>query len=428
MKSPRKTLVALCGLLIVSGVLLVWGWRLFWFLTDDAYIAFRYVSNSMFGYGYVWNPPPFQPVEGYTSFLWVVLLDAVWRTLGVPPPESANYLSLLFAFLTLIIAVVMVMRLDWNARLIRFRVVFAGLLALYLVSNRTFLAWTSSGLETALFTSLVMVWFYCCNFQKRSQFLWPFSMALSAALISLARPDGILYVAVTILIVGYLIFKDRGSERRLYVLSASPLLLTIAHLLWRHSFYGEWLPNTYYAKSVGMWPESSWRYALSFVLEYSLWFWALIVLWAVWKRVASRPRHGGNRPARQTATDSSARLLRQERHAIVFVSSGLVLLNAAYYTLALGGDHFEFRIYNQLLPLIFVAFVWSLNSLRCRAPLALGLSAAFLVLSLPVPWTHWALTHGLNKRAETYMMCAPIAPHWPRALRWYAHQFDGLQS
>ena len=48
-------------------VLLYLGWKLFWFLTDDAYIAFRYVSNAHLGHGYVWNPPPFRPVEGYTS-------------------------------------------------------------------------------------------------------------------------------------------------------------------------------------------------------------------------------------------------------------------------------------------------------------------------------------------------------------------------
>jgi hypothetical protein len=26
-----------------------------------------------------------------------------------------------------------------------------------------------------------------------------------------------------------------------------------AHVLWRHSYYGEWLPNTYYAKNVRDW-------------------------------------------------------------------------------------------------------------------------------------------------------------------------------
>src|SRR5262245_3439498 len=85
--------VLLC---LVAAWLLLVGWSLFWFQCDDAYIAFRYVSNSQLGWGYTWNPPPFRRVEGYTSFLWVVLLDAVWRLFGVEPPESANWLALAF--------------------------------------------------------------------------------------------------------------------------------------------------------------------------------------------------------------------------------------------------------------------------------------------------------------------------------------------
>ena len=69
----RENALAFMLFLIALGGLLI-GWQTFWFLCDDAYIAFRYVSNSQFGWGYTWNPPPFRPVEGYTSFLWVVLL------------------------------------------------------------------------------------------------------------------------------------------------------------------------------------------------------------------------------------------------------------------------------------------------------------------------------------------------------------------
>jgi arabinofuranosyltransferase len=61
-------------LLASAAVGLVVGRKTFYFLTDDAYIIFRYVSNSVEEYGLVWNPPPFRPVEGYTSFLWAVVL------------------------------------------------------------------------------------------------------------------------------------------------------------------------------------------------------------------------------------------------------------------------------------------------------------------------------------------------------------------
>ena len=142
-------------LLIFAGVFLYFGWRLFWFLTDDAYISFRYISNSVLGYGYVWNPPPFRPVEGYTNFLWVVLLDVVWRVFGISPPQSSNYISLFFSYSTLVIGAVMLFRIRWNPTLRKHLMLFTGLFLFGVITNRTFLAWSSSGLETAMFNFFI---------------------------------------------------------------------------------------------------------------------------------------------------------------------------------------------------------------------------------------------------------------------------------
>ena len=129
------------------------GWRLFWFLTDDAFIAFRYISNSMMGHGYTW-PPPFRPIEGYTSFLWVVILEWVWRGFDIRPPESANWLSLLCSYGTLGLVAAMVLRCKLSDSWGPARIWALGLVFLGITSNRTFMAWTSSGLETALFIFL----------------------------------------------------------------------------------------------------------------------------------------------------------------------------------------------------------------------------------------------------------------------------------
>jgi arabinofuranosyltransferase len=118
---PRWRTAAVLGLFLAALAAAVWGWRLFAFLTDDAYIAFRTVHNHMAGYGWVWNPPPFRPVEGYTSFLWLVLLEAVWRLTGVEPPDSANVLSLGFGCATLLLAGWMVLRMRLPEPLARHR-------------------------------------------------------------------------------------------------------------------------------------------------------------------------------------------------------------------------------------------------------------------------------------------------------------------
>jgi arabinofuranosyltransferase len=99
-----------------------------------------------------------------------------------------------------------------------------------------------------------------------------------------------------------------------------------------------------------------------------------------------------------------------------------------YYTLIVGGDHFEYRVYSHLIPLAFITFVWMLNRLELRRSLSIALLAAFVFFSLPVGWTHWALTRKLETREQTHRLFTPIAGHWPRPFRWYARAFDSQQA
>jgi arabinofuranosyltransferase len=395
-------------LLGVSLVLLILGWRLFWFLTDDAFISFRYISNGHFGYGYVWNPPPFQPVEGYTNFLWMLILDGVWRLLRVPPPVSANWVSLVFSCLTIIVLVFMMLRMEWSAGLRRHRYLIVGLGVLFLLVNRSFLAWTSSGLETALFTCLIALWTFCAlspgwGFRRRAV-----STTLAAALMALTRPDGLLYVAATIVLLGIAMLRRRGEIRIGDWLALSPLLIVPAHEAWRRAFYGEWLPNSYHAKLVAAWPASGALYALSFIMEYALWAWIAVGVVALLRR-ASRA--------------SMRRDLDVSRIIVVVAMLG----NFLYYTFVVGGDHFEYRVYNHLLIFVPVTFLWFLNRLALEWRRAAAVLSAFIALSLPVPWTHWAFSHDLNTRVLTFRMYVSVAKHWPVPFRWYGRLFDKVQ-
>jgi arabinofuranosyltransferase len=253
----RRDAVVLISLLLLAALILTAGWKLLWFLTDDAYISFRYVSNSMMGHGYVWNPAPFRPVEGYTNFLWVLLLDGVWRLTGTPPPAAANYLSLAFSYLTLVVVSLMVVGTRWKGGNGRPRMVFLGLVLLGITTNRTFLTWSSSGLETAMFGFFVLLWVGACLRGSLSGRWSILPVTLPAAAIYLTRPDGILFLAATILIV--LLELRRGGWKPRLLVGAAPLVLVPVHLAWRRLTYGEWLPNSYYAKVTGVWPESGLR-------------------------------------------------------------------------------------------------------------------------------------------------------------------------
>jgi len=428
----RKEVIAL---LFVAGgalVLLIVGWRLFWFLCDDAFISFRYVSNSYHGHGYVWNPPPFEPVEGYTNFLWVVLLDLVWRTTGTSPPHSANVLTLIFSTLSLLIGGVMLWRIEWASHLRKSRIVFLGFALLGILTNRTFLAWTSSGLETAMFVAFILLWTSCVfRLHTATMHRTAALMSVSASLAALTRPDGLLFCAATVFIWLFAYWNARSQIKGSFFWPLAPLVLVIAHLLWRKWFYHEWLPNTYYAKFSGMWPESGVRYALSFILEYALWFWIVVLAWLAARELknnCARKTTASNDQGGDTLGRFAAGTNSLLKPGVRSLAIGALLLHAGYYVFAVGGDHFEYRVFCHTIVLIWLSMVWALNRLRLGVRSMIGVLVVFLVLSIPVPWTHWAVSRTLETREDTYQMHVPVAPHWPKALRWYAQIFDQMQG
>jgi len=375
---------------------LVVGWKTFYFLTDDAHITFRYVSNSIEGYGLVWNPPPFRPVEGYTSFLWAVLLRLIWSLTGVEPPVSSNLVSLAFGAGTLVLSYRLVMRMRLPAGLERHRLALCAMVFIGALSNRTFLTWLSSGLETAMFNFL-LIWFVyeaVSPAEQRASPWWVARLSASAGLAALARPDGLLAVACAVLILAL----DTSERRLRRLFFALPLLLAPGHMIWRHATYGEWLPNTYYAKYVSPWPESGVRYAASFVLEYGIWVWLLIL--GAWLLGCLR---GLGRPL----------LPRLWASRNAWIALGLLAAHFAYYTFVIGGDHFEYRVYSHLVVLLWISAVWMLTRMSSDGRVLYGTLCAFLLASLPIPWVHWAETRHVDSRRETSAMAQPISQRFP---------------
>lgn len=427
-QAVRRPAAFAVALLFAAGLLGLWfGWRTFWFLTDDAYIAFRYVSNHRLGYGLVWNPPPFRPVEGYTSFLWVMMLSAVWRVTGCDPPTAANHLTLGFAALTLLLTGFAVLKLPLRDAPATYRVWALAAVFIGVLGNRTFLAWTSSGLETAMFNALLLAWMYAWWRLPRHTARRSAAVAALAALVYLTRPDGLLFAAASVALFACDAWFREGKWRTADWCAVAPLLAIPAHLLWRRAFYGEWLPNTHYAKSDPrwLWVTSGARYALSFIIEYALWFWLGLALLVVRTGVRRRKaildwlrRAPAHREAALGATIISLSLTAQ----------------VAYYTFVIGGDHFEFRVYSHLIPLLFISAVWMLNVVGAGPRAAAAFGAAFLAASLVIPWTHWLASRRLTSRAETSFMKVSVAdalaqraPFLPNSALAYVRWYDRLQ-
>lgn len=412
----NRIILAIIGLAALAAT--YHGWRLFWFLTDDAFIAFRYVSNAIAGHGYTWNPPPFRPIEGYTSFLWVATLEMIWRWFDIQPPAAANWISLLCSYGSLWIIMAMVSHYTLTGSWGLARGWAIGLVALGIVSNRTFLTWSSSGLETALFNFLIHLWIYTVLYIRPENRGWMWSVSSIAALTYLCRPDGMLVGLATLGIAAVSVLynhRNRPLIRHL-LLGLLPLTAIPLHFAWRKTRYGEWLPNTYYAKHVAAWPESGARYLGSFILEYALWIWILVLLVWLWRQLGPMFAH----PKRLG--------LPSQRSLLIAAVCLTVLGHLTYYTLIIGGDHFEYRVYSHLVPLIFASFPWLLDRLSRKRPLNIALLLTFIIASWAVPWTHWYASKDLNQRETTHAMIVPVAKLWPISISWYAQPFDQMQA
>ncbi len=412
----RTAWLQLCIVTVVAVVGALLGWRALWFLTDDAFIAFRYVGNGQLGHGYTWNPPPFLPVEGYTSFLWVWLLDQAWSLTGVEPPRAANPMALLCSIGSVLLCAFAAQRLWWSGKRAAPAGLVVGLALALLVSNTSFLTWSSSGLETALFDLLVLAWVLALP-AVAGRRGWLGVVALLAALLELCRPDGLLFAGVTLGIPLVLLWAGRRGARglRADLVGLLPLLIIPAHLLWRHASYGEWLPNTYYAKVVEPWPTAGWRYLLSFVLEYALWLWIPLLLAVPLRRLWSAG------PIAGAKGEGSL------RRWLWAVALGAVAAHVGYYILVVGGDHFEYRVLAHTVPLLALGAAWAVVRLELRWWSTLVAGALLLAGTNLLPWSLWWHSRGFTTRGQTHMLVVPLAPKLPGPLGTYARSWDGLQ-
>ena len=200
-------------------------------LCDDAFIPFRYANHVAAGFGPVWNPG--ERVEGYSSPLWLGIL-VVGRLAGAGLPAFAGVVGVLNSALCLLLAHRIALGLAQNRMAAAAAAAAASLIyPLYF--------WAPAGLETAMFTALVT--FAAWSLIVPSAWRW----ALAAALLGVARPEGpLLACALAVLTV---LAHGRSAARPIALaLGFAP---AVAWFVFRRAYYGEWLPNTYYAKATG---------------------------------------------------------------------------------------------------------------------------------------------------------------------------------
>ena len=198
-------------------------WNLRW-ICDDAFISFRYAENFAQGNGLVFNVG--EAVEGYTNFLWTLVLGLL-SLLG----WEMEIASVLLGVMSWAVALVgLALRPDGTIRLC------APLMAACCLHLRIF---ATSGLETMAFFAAI-VWLI--NGVLAGS---PRRVAALGVLAALIRPEGALFALVGALSLR-IDSEDYGSTvKALFWLFVGVL----PWLIWKLWFYGDVLPNTFYAKA-----------------------------------------------------------------------------------------------------------------------------------------------------------------------------------
>ncbi len=338
-------------LVFVTVMALAYGNR---FIQDDAFISFRYAANFASGHGLVWNFND-QPVEGYTNFLWTLLMSLSY-VLHIEVVAFSEIAGLIFALGTFLLTY----RL---ADLILKSHPAALLTVLLLGTNYTFSAYATGGLETQLQTFLFVASLYLAAtiLEDRD---WSHLRFLALSVVCIAAlmtrlDSAVLFVVLIPLVFWRLVREDLAWQQKLSRAAsfALPVLVIIGlWFAWKLSFYGNILPNTFFAKVASATSLSrGFDYLYEFIDSYKLTVFVLLGLFL----------------AKATLRKASVRLLL------------IVLAIWCAYVVAVGGDFMEFRFFVPVMPGLFILLVEWVSRLSGRA-----VKAALLGTILIGSWLH----------------------------------------
>ncbi len=353
---------------------------------DDANIFFVYAKNFAEGHGFVYNVGG-ERVEGFSSMLWTLLLAGVFLVFSKPEP-AILFLNLVFGAVTLSCLVNFIR--EWISRCIGkpvspFLGVTGFLLLAWSMVSPGFVIWTTITLmENGLWTMLAVL--ATLQMLKFTQAEVPslrtrVSFALLLALVVLCRPEGMLWSAVLgmcSLLGRWLQSRRFGRSFMEVVIPASACVFTVAGLLaFRIWYFGYPFPNTYYAKVS---PDRAYnliegaKYSVRFHLSHWLVpVLTLVIILGVWKLSLAVLR-------RIRFSDSNISAHRASEIPVGLIS--LVLLVGGIIPVLVGGDHFQFfRFYQVVWPMLPLPFLMLAGPILAeRINLSLRLKTLLLLL------------------------------------------------
>ncbi len=249
--------------------------RVFDFVNDDAFISFRYADNLVRHGELVFNLG--ERVEGYTNFLWTMLMAGV-LALGLPIVPLSKWLGIAFALGTFAVIA------RFTARHVGRPSAWDALAPALLAAAPAYACWSTGGLETQMFTFFATLGWTAFLGERQAadregdrpgEVPWLPRSGIWFALSALARPEGMLFFGLT------------GLHRLLEMLAVDRTIkptksdwiwgfgfagVFVPYFAWRFWYYGFPFPNTYYVKTGArnFWGPGA-RYVGRWALIHQIW-------------------------------------------------------------------------------------------------------------------------------------------------------------
>lgn len=297
MSERTRTIITAAGLVLVLGLFLTHAAYYWHYISDDAFISFRYSRFLALGRGPYFNPG--EHIEGYTNLLWMLILSPVIALGGESAAlPAAKIIGVLCGALSLYLTFALC---RFFCRLSERTSSWAGpygVAAAGLVSVCPAYALNSTnGLGTTLLAACLMSGVFL-GVQSTYSGRWR-GAGLAFAAAALTRPEGIalfslFWIVQLLLVLTGVVFGPVSSESRRPPLAfqkgRAPRHLIVdgiivgafvaGHFVFRWIAYdSELLPNTYYAKLGGFLKLDAWTYIKEGILNPFLGLIGIIPAW-----------------------------------------------------------------------------------------------------------------------------------------------------
>ncbi|MBE7412675.1 MAG: hypothetical protein L6Q54_13620 [Leptospiraceae bacterium] len=368
-------------------------YKLKW-ISDDAFISLRYAKNFVNGFGLVFNQS--EKIEGYTNFLWTILLT-IPHYFQLDPVLFSEILGIIFYASTLLV-------LFFFSRKIQTNSIFIPIAFLGFSFHRHSQIFATSGLETSLFTFLIVFSFSILIFSKNISSLVVGFFLLALAV--LTRMDGmIFYISGVFAIFVKSISNAKNSKNpifqivKIFLITQIPFLfLVIPYWTIKTIYYDSFFPNTYYAKSANLsYFSQGFKYFFLYFNSYYVFY--LLPIFFIFIIIK-------NRNFNLWFQNFKLNNL-QNQNSFTYLLLFPAILGYIFYVLKIGGDFMFSRFFIPITPLFYILLEISILNIFHNSRKWIFLSTIFItVLTLlrfnpykgkPIP-----IIEGISDESEIY--------------------------